>query len=163
MYQIVSIFQDGLKESGTHQASGIRLRSTFSKRNTFGARTKCLSKTDVRLINSQIKGSEKGKDQLLISFLIPRYPSYKKILLRESRLYHRQKKGHLNLEKSLHVHGNKKIICRIMRTQIRSSIHGRSSWWSGRKGGSALNASNLWGRRSPSYFTALQDINNLET
>ena len=28
----------------------------------FGTRTECLFKTDVRLINCQIKGSEKGKD-----------------------------------------------------------------------------------------------------
>ena len=40
-----------------------------------------------------------------------------------------------------------------------------SSWSRGRKGGSALIASNLWGRRSPLYFTALhvQYIDNLET
>ena len=31
-------------------------------------RTECLFKADVRLINSQIKESEKGKDQLLMSF-----------------------------------------------------------------------------------------------
>ena len=38
-----------------------------------------------------------------------------------------------------------------------------SSWSRGRKGGLALIASNLWGRRSPSYITALQYIDNLET
>ena len=31
-------------------------------RGNFGARTDCLFKTDVRLINCQIRGSQKGKD-----------------------------------------------------------------------------------------------------
>ena len=77
--------------------------------------------------------------------VLPGYPSYTKIPFRKSRLYQRQKKGHLNLEKTFH--GNKKIISGNMRTP---------------RGDQSLLLSNLLGRRSPSYFTALQDINNLE-
>ena len=40
------------------------LRSTFSKTDAFGTSTKCPSKRDVRLIESQIKGVKKGRDQL---------------------------------------------------------------------------------------------------
>ena len=40
-------------------ASGI---SKLFLRENFGARTDCLFKTDVRLINCQIRGSEKGQD-----------------------------------------------------------------------------------------------------
>ena len=40
-------------------ASGI---SKLFLRGNFGARTDCMFKTDVRLINCQIRGSQKGKD-----------------------------------------------------------------------------------------------------
>ena len=40
------------------------LQSTLSKSDTSEAGTKCLSKRDVRLIKSQIKGVKKGRDQL---------------------------------------------------------------------------------------------------
>ena len=42
----------------------MRLQSTLSKSDTFGAGTKCPSKRDVRLIEGQIKGVKKGRDQL---------------------------------------------------------------------------------------------------
>ena len=107
-------------------SKSIKHQSTFSKRNTFGERTECLSKADVRHINSQIKGSEKGKDPchsrcpfIEITFLY-------KIPSRESRLYQRQNKGHLNLEKSLH--GNKKIITGIVRTPPGDQSLVLSSW-----------------------------------
>ena len=41
-----------------------RIQSTLSKSNTFGAGTKCPSKRDARLIESQIKGVKKDRDQL---------------------------------------------------------------------------------------------------
>ena len=78
-----------------------------------------------------------------------------------STLYQRQTKGHVKVEKSLY--GNKKIISGIMRTPPGDQSLFSSSWSMGRRGGYALDASNFWGRRSPSYFTALQDINNLKT
>ena len=40
------------------------VQSTIFKSDTFGAGTKCPSKRDVGLIESQIKGVKKGKDQL---------------------------------------------------------------------------------------------------
>ena len=40
------------------------LRSTYSKTDAFVTSTKCPSKRDVRLIESQIKGVKKGRDQL---------------------------------------------------------------------------------------------------
>ena len=40
------------------------LQSTLSKTDTFGTGTKCPSWRDVRLIESQIKGVKKGRDQL---------------------------------------------------------------------------------------------------
>ena len=40
------------------------IQSTLSKSVTFGAGTMCPSKRDVRLIESQIKGVKKGRDQL---------------------------------------------------------------------------------------------------
>ena len=40
------------------------IQSSLSKSVTFGAGTKCPSKRDVRLIESQIKGVKKGRDQL---------------------------------------------------------------------------------------------------
>ena len=40
------------------------IQSTLSKSDTFGAGTKCPSKRDVCLIESQIKGVKKGRDQL---------------------------------------------------------------------------------------------------
>ena len=40
-----------------------RIQSTLSKSDTFGAGTKCPSKRDVCLIESQIKGVKKGRDQ----------------------------------------------------------------------------------------------------
>ena len=46
--------------------------------------------------------------------VLPGYPSYTKIPFRNSRLYQRQKKDHLNLERTLH--GNKKIISGNMGT-----------------------------------------------
>ena len=76
------------------------MQSTFSKRNTFGARTECPS----------YKQSNKGIRERRCSF-------YRDTRLTENSvtvLYQRQKMGHPNLEKSLH--GNKKIISRIMRT-----------------------------------------------
>ena len=39
-----------------------RIQSTLSKSDTFGAGTKCPSKRDARLIESQIKGVKKGQD-----------------------------------------------------------------------------------------------------
>ena len=42
---------------------------TRLKRDTFGNGTKCLSKSKVCLIESQIKGVKKGKDQFLVSIL----------------------------------------------------------------------------------------------
>ena len=52
------------------------LQSTPSKTDTFGTGSKCPSQRDVRLIESQIKGVKKGRDQLQVSVL-QRYPSYK--------------------------------------------------------------------------------------
>ena len=43
------------------------LRTTLSKTDTFGTDTKCLSKSNVCLIESQITGEKKGRDHLLIS------------------------------------------------------------------------------------------------
>ena len=40
------------------------LQSTLSKTDTFGTGTKCPSYRDVRLIKSQIKGINKGENQL---------------------------------------------------------------------------------------------------
>ena len=40
------------------------IQSILSKSDTFGAGTRCPSKRDVRLIESQIKGVKKGRDQL---------------------------------------------------------------------------------------------------
>ena len=40
------------------------LQSTPSKTDTFGTGSKCPSYRDVRLIESQIKGVKKGRDQL---------------------------------------------------------------------------------------------------
>jgi len=40
------------------------IQSTLSKLDTFGAGTKCPSKRDGRLIESQIKGIKRGRDQL---------------------------------------------------------------------------------------------------
>ena len=42
----------------------LKLQSPFSKSDTFRAGTKCPSKRDVRLIESQLKGVKKGKDHL---------------------------------------------------------------------------------------------------
>ena len=55
-------------------------QSTLSKTDTFGNGTKYPSDRDVRLLESQIKGSKKGRGQLWVSVL-PR------CLLRESQLY----------------------------------------------------------------------------
>ena len=54
--------------------------------------------------------------------VLPGYPSYTKIPFRNSRLYQRQKKGRLNLERALL--GNKEIISGNMRTHpaIRASF-----------------------------------------
>ena len=41
-----------------------KVQSTPSKTDTFGTGSKCPSKRDVRLIESQIKGVKKGRDQL---------------------------------------------------------------------------------------------------
>ena len=56
------------------------VQSTLSKTGTFGTGTSCPSQRDVRLIESQIKGAKKGRDQFQVSDL-QRCP------LRESRLY----------------------------------------------------------------------------
>ena len=40
------------------------IQSTLSKTDTFGTSSKCSSQRGVRLIESQIKGVEKGRDQL---------------------------------------------------------------------------------------------------
>ena len=42
---------------------------TRLKRDTFGNGTKCLSKSKVCLIESQIKGVKKGRDQFLLPIL----------------------------------------------------------------------------------------------
>ena len=44
--------------------AGSSIQSTLSKTDTFGTRTKCPSYRGVRLIESQIKGLKKGRDQL---------------------------------------------------------------------------------------------------
>ena len=40
------------------------IQSVLSKRDTFGTGTECLSQRDIRLIESQIKGAKRGRDQL---------------------------------------------------------------------------------------------------
>ena len=40
------------------------IQSTLSKTDTFGTGTSCPSYRDVRLIESQIEGGKKGRDQL---------------------------------------------------------------------------------------------------
>ena len=40
------------------------MQSTLSMVDTFGTGTKCQSKSNVRVIKSQIKGVKKGRDQL---------------------------------------------------------------------------------------------------
>ena len=40
------------------------IQSVLSKRDTFGTDTECLSQRDIRLIESQIKGAKRGRDQL---------------------------------------------------------------------------------------------------
>ena len=45
-------------------SSEIVIQSTRSKTDTFGTGTKCPSYRGVRLIESQIKGVKKGRDQL---------------------------------------------------------------------------------------------------
>ena len=52
------------------------LQSTLFKKDTFGTGTSCLSQRDVRLIESQIEGVKKGRDQLWLSIL-QTCPSYK--------------------------------------------------------------------------------------
>ena len=52
------------------------LQSTPSKTDTFGTGSKCPSQRDVHLIESQIKGVRKGRDQLQVSIL-QRCPSYR--------------------------------------------------------------------------------------
>ena len=43
--------------------SNYQKQSTLSKTDTFGVGTKCRSKSDVRLIESQITGVKKGRDR----------------------------------------------------------------------------------------------------
>ena len=52
------------------------IQSTLSKKDTFGTGIKCPSQRGVRLIESQIKGAKKGRDQLQVSVL-QRCPSYR--------------------------------------------------------------------------------------
>ena len=53
-----------------------QVQSTLSKTDTFGTGSKCPSWRGVRLIESQIKGVKKGRDQLQVSVL-QRCPSYR--------------------------------------------------------------------------------------
>ena len=52
------------------------IQSALSEKDTFGMGTKCPSKRDVRLIEIQVKGVKKGRDQLDGSIL-QRCPCYK--------------------------------------------------------------------------------------
>ena len=51
------------------------IQSSLSKTDTFGTGTSCLSWRDVRLMERQIEGAKKGRDQLSVSVL-QRCPSY---------------------------------------------------------------------------------------
>ena len=73
----------------------------------FGASTECPSYKQSNERNRERKGPTVDVRFTEIPFLY-------KFPLRQSPLYQRQKMGNPNLEKSLH--GNKKIISRIMRT-----------------------------------------------
>ena len=66
------------------------MQSTFSKRNTFGARTECPS---YKQSNEGIR-ERKGPT---VDVRFTEIPDLWKIPLRESRLYQRQKMGHPNL------------------------------------------------------------------
>ena len=83
------------------------MQSTFSKRNTLG---RALS---ARLIKQSNERNRESKGPT-VDVRFTEIPFLYKFPLRQSPLYQRQKMGHPNLEKSLH--GNKKIISRIMRT-----------------------------------------------
>ena len=52
------------------------IQSTLSKTDTFGTGTSCSSYRDVRLIESQMEGVKKNRDQLWVSVL-QRCPSYR--------------------------------------------------------------------------------------
>ena len=66
-YQVQNCFTRTKKSTTTTKHSQLTLvgasgTSKLFLRGNFGARTDCLFKTDVRLINCQIRGSQKGKD-----------------------------------------------------------------------------------------------------
>ena len=63
------------------------IQSTLSKTDTFGTGIKCPSQRDVRLIESQIKGVKKGRDQLQVFVLQRCLHVLQRCPLRESRLY----------------------------------------------------------------------------